>query len=111
MLFRVFLTLLIVSVLAAFVYFLRWSMLTPVVLSKNQSLVLVVKVTEHAPELSVTLESLEWMRSSGFLPMNIVIADCGMDRDTREIAMRLQRDKSGVSVCELSDVAESIIAG
>lgn len=69
-------------------------LLTPVRTGKNTRLTVTVTVTGAEPRLEETINSLVWLRGSGVLPCELVIADGGMDGDTRETAELLA--KSGV---------------
>jgi len=108
MLFQFFVTVLIAVVIFGFIIFIRWNVLTPVVLSKNQRVTLILTVTGKAEQLPLTVESLEWMKCSGFLPMDIIIADGGMDDETHELALRAERQRGSVSLCSLEEAGEKL---
>lgn len=54
------------------------------------------------------LRGLLWLRASGMACLRVVIADCGLDRQGRELAALLARREEDVALCPVAEVAEVI---
>lgn len=91
MLIGIAVSLLIASALAALFMLLRSFLFTPVPVSENLELELVLTVSGSAPGLEGTVNSLLWLRQSGALWGEIKLVDMGMDAQTLETALILQR--------------------
>ncbi len=79
-------------------WLLRGVMLTPVKLSKQESLRLVLAVRGSDPDLERTADALLWLMADGVLPGELVIRDLGMDDETRRRAVLLARDNRRVTL-------------
>lgn len=96
MLFDIVCAFVIAGTLVLFVWLLRGMLLMPLVKGKHTKITVVVKVQGFEPCLEQTVSGLNWLKSNGTLPGNVVIVDDGMDAETRTVAEHLSRQKSGV---------------
>lgn len=91
-----FLKFLLASALVAALWFLCWwlrgVMVTPVKPGQNERLQLTVFVSGAAPTLEQTVDAILWLRANGTLPVELLIADAGMDAETAKIAAALARN-------------------
>ncbi|MBQ6539488.1 MAG: hypothetical protein IJL71_00490 [Oscillospiraceae bacterium] len=53
--------------------------LTPVPVDDNTKLFMVIAVNGDGGSFEQTIHSLEWLRSESRIPMELVVADCGLD--------------------------------
>ncbi|MCC8077315.1 MAG: hypothetical protein LUG15_04370 [Oscillospiraceae bacterium] len=91
MLWRIFISLLLLAALCGAVWLLRGWLLTPVPLGENQSLVLVLTVCGAAPELEQTVDALCYLRERGCPQFALLLRDAGMDEATAMTAEALAR--------------------
>lgn len=86
------------GLVVVFIWSLRGALLLPVRFGRNTQLELRLKVSGAELRLEETACALMWLRENGTLRGRIVIDDCGMDEDTRELARLLSRRWSCVEL-------------
>lgn len=87
----------LITVIAGVFWLFYGLMLKPVRGGKNSRIVAVIMVGGNEPELERTVKGLSWLNKSGFTELEIVIADTGMDEETRRAAEIMERN--GVRIC------------
>ena len=80
-----------------FIWLLRGLLLMPLKIGKSTQLTVLVKVKGAELCLEQTVKGLNWLKSNGTLPGNIVIMDDGMDEETIKVSERLAANLHGVS--------------
>ena len=68
------------------IWLLRCLIATPVPVDDNTRLFMVVAVSGDGGNFEQTIHSLEWLRSESRIPMELVVADCGLDSDGQRLA-------------------------
>ncbi len=86
------------GLVVVFLWSLRGSLLLPVRVGRNTGLELRLRVTGCEPGLEETVCALMWLRENGTLRCAIVIDDCGMDEETRELARLISKRWDCVSL-------------
>lgn len=79
------------GLVVVFIWSLRGSLLLPVRCGRNTALDILLRVSGSEPRLEETVCALMWLRENGTLRGRIVIDDCGMDEETRELARLLTK--------------------
>ena len=79
------------GLVVVFIWSLRGSLLLPVLCGRNTALDILLRVSGSEPRLEETVCALMWLRENGTLRGRIVIDDCGMDEETRELARLLTK--------------------
>lgn len=105
MLFDIFCVICIAGAVILFIWILRGMLLMPLKLGKNTRLMVLLQVKGVEPCLEQTVKGLDWLRSNGTLPGDIVIVDDGMDEETVDISQRLTNDLNGVRCWKKKDVS------
>ncbi len=90
-----------------------WTAVGVIFLSKRErteKCVVLIPVTDDAPALEQTVAGLQWTAVYGRRFDRILIADCGLDEETKERARRLSRQNGAVRLCRVEDVPEHVFA-
>lgn len=85
-----------------------WTVAGALFLSKREKLetvVALVPVAQDAPALERTVAGLSWTTICGQKFDRILIADCGLDEEGREVARRLARQNAAVALCTMDSAA------
>ncbi|NCB50801.1 MAG: hypothetical protein EOM54_02795 [Clostridia bacterium] len=101
---KILISALIAAAIIVGLWALRGFLLMPMKLGKNSSLTVKLRVDGPDPRLEQTLDGILWLRENGTLPADIVIEDCGMDTETREVARIAAKSRAGVSLCRRGEV-------
>lgn len=101
---RILISALIAAAVIIALWALRGFLLMPLKLGKNTSLVLKLRVEGAEPRLEQMLDGILWLRENGTLPADIVIEDCGMDSETREVARIAAKSRDRVSLCRYGEI-------
>jgi hypothetical protein len=105
MLFDILLSFLIAGMVLAFIWALRGLLVTPVAVGRGARVAAVVRISGRAETLEQTVDGLLWLAKNGTLPMDIILADAGMDEETR-LTARILADKCGaVKLCGLEEIS------
>ncbi len=95
----------LISVLVIFaVWMIYGKLITPVKGGKGEKLYLVVSANGSAPDLSRTAKGMLWLAKSGRLDTDLIIADGGMDFESRKMAEIIARDYTEIKLCDLSEL-------
>ncbi len=99
----------IITVLISFllifaIWLIYGRLVTPVKGGKGEKLYLVVRASGSTPDLSHTAKSLRWLRKNGRLDTDLIIADGGMDAESRKMAEIIAQDCSEIKLCDLSEL-------
>lgn len=103
--FEILLALVIAGVIAALIHTARRILSTPVPETAGAALFTVIAAAGDAAELEQTVSGVLWLGSSGTMHSNIVIVDCGLTQDSRQVALLLSKDNANVAVCQPEDLA------
>jgi hypothetical protein len=85
------------------------ALLTPLPGDADTELCTLIRADGDGESLETLIRGLLWLRGSGSLRGNIVIADCGLTPSGRRLAEIITRDVPSLTVCaaaELSDILE-----
>ena len=97
------------SVIIALVWAAANALLTPVSCGKGGNICTVLKIKGHFPEMEQTIGSVLWLQKNGILDSGIIIADCGIDEETRGMAELITRGNGKIVLCNVREL-ERIIA-
>jgi len=92
MLLRFVVAAMVVAVVGILCWLLRGVFFTPITPGRNEHLQLTVVVSGPAPSLEQTVDAIMWLRANGTLPVELLIADEGMDAETAKIAATLAKN-------------------
>ena len=107
--FEIIITLLISFLIIGVIWLLYGRLVTPIKAGKGEELYFVVYVNGSSPDLSRTAKGILWLLNSGRIKTDIIIADGGMDEESRKMAELLTHSYSEIRLCYLSEL-ESILA-
>ena len=102
-------TIFISFVIILAVWLIYGRLVTPIKGGKGEKLYLVVCARGSTPDLSHTAKSLRWLRKNGRLDTDLIIADSGMDAESRKMAEIIARDCSEIKLCDLSELEAVLI--
>lgn len=108
---EIIITLIISAAVIAAVWLIYGRMVTPVRAGKGEELYAVIYAQGAAPDLGATAEGILWLISSGRVHMQLIIADGGLDGESRKIAEILAREHNEISLCPLADLTELMSLG
>ncbi|NLL46732.1 MAG: hypothetical protein GX250_08015 [Clostridiales bacterium] len=108
---EIVITLIISAAVIAAVWLIYGRMVIPVRAGKGQKLYAIIHAQGAAPDLGSTVEGFLWLISSGRVHMQLIIADGGLDGESRKMAEILAREHSEISLCALADLTELIGSG
>lgn len=86
------------GLVVVFIWSLRGALLLPVRIGRSTALDILLRVSGPEPRLEETVCALMCLRENGTLRGRIIIDDCGMDGDTRELARLLSKRWSCVEL-------------
>jgi len=69
----------------------------------------VLSVRGRAEGLEQTIEGLVWLQKNGTIEGQILIADCGMDEEGRELARLAVKKYGKIAICKAEDVKQWIV--
>lgn len=98
--FEIVITILLTILVAVVLYRFYTFFLTPVRCGKGTGIFLVLRFDEHSEDVEQTIQGILWLNKSGVLKSRILIADCGMRQDGREIADAIAGENSGILICD-----------
>ncbi|MBE6948791.1 MAG: hypothetical protein E7456_02985 [Ruminococcaceae bacterium] len=67
------------------IWLLKSLLVTPVPTDRDTELYMVVTAKGDAQGLEQTLQSLQWIREEGRIPMTLVVCDCGMGDEGKRL--------------------------
>ena len=109
----IFLQITITLVAMAVAFWAFWSVYgklrTPVRSIQGTEVHTVLTVRDGAEGLEQTLEGIMWLRQNGAMEGQILIADCGMDEEGRELARLAVKKYGKIAICKAEDVKQWIV--
>lgn len=97
-------TILVAAVVAFLLYKFYAFMLTPVKMGKDADICTVLRLKGDCPDVEQTIDGLIWLRGNGILKSKIIIVDCGMNPETRELAEQIVKRHSYIALCGINDM-------
>lgn len=94
--------------LILFCWCLIGSFLLPVA---GRNLTAVYLASKDSADLEQTVRSFSWLRGTGMIEMPLKIVDCGMDEETRHLAVRLARAHPYIQLVRQEEVDRGAAAG
>lgn len=93
-----------IAILCAVVVFvILWkvygALMTPVKCGKGVHLYTVLRAEGSCPEIEQAVDGLLYLTKTGVLHTDIIIADCGMDAETRDIVVLIAKKYGDLQVC------------
>jgi hypothetical protein len=98
--FEILLALVIAGVIAVLIHTARHLLSTPVPETAGAELFTVIAAAGDAEELEQTVSGILWLSNSGTMRCKIIIADCGLTPDSRQVAALLTKDNANVTICQ-----------
>ena len=89
-----------------------WTAAEAIFLSKREKLekcVVLVPVIKDAPALERTVAGLQWTTVCGKKFDKILIADCGLDEETKDRARLLSQQSGNVTLCTMDSAPEQVL--
>lgn len=77
-------------------------LVTPVPKDKNTLLHMIIAARGDGSSLEQTIQSLIWLRDEGNMPMELIICDCGLDENGRQL-MELAAGKWNIAYCKTNN--------
>jgi len=108
---EIILTLIISAAVIGAVWLIYGKLITPIKVGRGEKLYMVVYAQGNSPDLSRTVEGLLWLISSGRVHMDVIIADGGLDAESRKMAEILARSYSEIKLCREANLTELFGAG
>lgn len=84
----------------AFIWAVTGAVRTPVPQVKGTRLYTVLRVSGCCPEIEQTVDGILWLDRKGSLKTDIIIVDCGIDRETDKILRLLAKENCKITICE-----------
>lgn len=92
---------------AALVAMLLWKfyafMLTPVKLGQGAHVWTVLKIDGECTDIEQTVDGLLWLYRNGILRSKVLIVDCNMNVETRELAEIIVKRHGDIALCDIKD--------
>lgn len=88
-----------------------WALAEGIFLSRCEKLekfVALVPVAKSAPALERTVAGLQWTTVCGQRFDKILIADCGLDDEAKQLARLLAKNNANVTLCTMKDAEEQL---
>ena len=85
------------------IWLLKSLLVTPVPTDRDTGLYMVVAAKGDAQGLEQTLQSLQWLREEGRIPMTIVVCDCGLGENGKRL---ISADKWDAIYCTPDSLGE-----
>ena len=101
---QMIITFIVALVASALVYKMYTYILIPIKMGKDTDIWTVIKIEGECPEIEQTVDGLLWISRNGILKSKILILDCGMDTQTRELAETIIKRHSGLSLCKAENL-------
>ena len=98
-----------VSVMFGIIWLIIGRLRTPILWGSQVRVSTVVSATGEAEGLEQALDGLIWLQENGLLKGQIVIADCGMDRDGERLARQAVKKYGKIAICKAEDVRQWIV--
>jgi len=108
---EIIITAIISAAVIGAVWLIYGRLITPIKAGKGEKLYTVIYARGNAPDLGRTLEGLLWLISSGRVYTELIIADGGLDSESRKMAEILAKDHSEIRLCAQADLTELLGAG
>ncbi len=102
--FDTLITLFIASLIVVSVWLSYGRFVTPLKAGKGERLYAIIYAGGSAPNLDQTVNTLLGLLSRSRIEMEVVIADGGLDAESRKMAELLTRGTEGVSICKASEL-------
>ncbi len=102
--FEFIITVLISFLVILVIWLIYGRLITPVKAGKGEKLYIVVCASGSTPDLSQTAMGVRWLVKNGRLDTDLIIADSGMDAESRKMAEIIARDCSEIKLCDLSEL-------
>ena len=110
---NIFLQIAITLAAASVIFGLVWSIYgklrTPVRSVQKTEVHTILSVRDGAEGLEQTVEGLIWLQKNGTIEGQILIADCGMDEEGRELARLAVKKYGKIAICKAEDVKQWIV--
>jgi len=90
------------------IWLVKNMMLTPVQPGRNTKISIVIKASGNCPELENVLESALWLIHSGAVEGKILLADAGLDHDSRYVAELLCHDTARIIITTPEECSQHI---
>lgn len=101
-------TILVAVVVAMLLWKFYAFMLTPVKLGKGADVRTILRIDGDCSDIEQTVDGLLWLSRNGILKSRVVIADCGMNPETREIAEVIVKKHSDIAICDIGELAKML---
>ena len=110
----IFLQIIITLLAAATLFGAFWTLCgklrTPIHRTRGTTTVhTILSVREGADGLEQTIEGLMWLMKNGTIEGQILIADCGMNEEGRELARLAVKKYGTIAICKAEDVKQWIV--
>lgn len=110
----IFLQIIIALLVAATLFGAFWMLFgklrTPVRGTRGATAVhTILSVRDGAEGLEQTIEGLMWLTENGTIEGQILIADCGMNEEGRELARLAVKKYGKIAICKAEDVEQWIV--
>lgn len=104
--FEAFISFLIAALVIVAIWMIYGKLVTPIKPGKGERLRALVYASGNAPGLGRTVKGLLWLINSGRIDMEIIIADGGLDSESRKMAELLERGYVDVKLCRASELGD-----
>lgn len=105
---EVVIAVLVVSAVIALIWTAVGIVLTPVRCGRGGSMCTVLRITGNFPELEQAVKGILWLKKSGIMDTEIIIADWGMDEETRQIAELMCEKYGKIVICDSKELERVI---
>lgn len=101
---EILITIILGSVVAYIMYKFYLFALSPVKLCKAARIWTILEICGSCPEIEQTVDGVMWLSQQGVLNSEILILDCGMDSETRELAEFVILKYSNIHLCNSNEL-------